>query len=71
MKKILFKKIFGLKIMVRRKNSEKMFSRKTFWLEKIWYKKNLGQKRKKIGAEKCLVGKNFVYIKFWLENFFC
>ena len=49
--KNLFKKNFGVKIMVRRKNSEKMFSRKTFWSEKIWYKKNL-------------VGKNFVYINF-------
>ena len=37
--KNLFKKNFGVKIMVRRKNSEKMFTRKTFWSEKIWYKK--------------------------------
>ena len=42
--KNLFKKNFGVKIMVRRKNSEKMFSRKTFWSEKIWYKKFFGRK---------------------------
>ena len=54
--KNVFKKIFGVKIMVRRKNSEKIFTRKTFWSEKIWYKKFFGRKK-------------FCLHKFWLEFF--